>query len=79
MLRRTKTQLLNGKPLIVLPERIVEVVPCFFDPSEQEFYNALEGKMESMIEKLMNSQQGNRYIGALVLLLRLRQGLPLFI
>ncbi|CAA7266240.1 unnamed protein product [Cyclocybe aegerita] len=74
MLRRRKDQTLNGKVLIELPKRQVEVVSCEFDPSEKEFYDALETKMESVIEKLMaNSKGGSSYIGVLTLLLRLRQ------
>lgn len=77
MLRRRKDQYLNGKALIELPKRTVNVVSCPFDPSEQAFYDALEGKMESMIEKLMAQSKGkNNYISVLLLLLRLRQGSP---
>ncbi|KAF5384216.1 hypothetical protein D9615_003378 [Tricholomella constricta] len=74
MLRRRKDQYLNGKALIELPKRIVEVISCPFDSAEQAFYEALEGKMESVIEKLMAQGQGkNNYISVLLLLLRLRQ------
>lgn len=75
MLRRQKDQILNGKALIELPKRTVNVVSCDFDPSEKSFYNALESKMESVIEKLMASSKGNSsYMSVLLLLLRLRQG-----
>ncbi|TFK32090.1 SNF2 family N-terminal domain-containing protein [Crucibulum laeve] len=74
MLRRTKDQTLNGKKLIELPQRIVNVVSCPFDEDEKSFYDALEGKMESVIEKLMANSKGNSsYISVLLLLLRLRQ------
>lgn len=73
MLRRQKNQTLNGKTLLELPKRIVEVVSCEFDASEQIFYNGLENKMESVIEKLMGNGKNN-YISVLLLLLRLRQG-----
>ncbi|KAF8062181.1 SNF2 family DNA-dependent ATPase [Lyophyllum atratum] len=74
MLRRRKDQSLNGKALIDLPKRIVNVVSCPFDSSEQAFYEALEGKMESVIEKLMANNKGkSNYISVLLLLLRLRQ------
>ncbi|KAF8872465.1 SNF2 family N-terminal domain-containing protein [Infundibulicybe gibba] len=72
MLRRRKDQTLNGKALIELPKRLVNVVSCPFDSSERAFYDALEGKMESVIEKLMG-KGGSNYIGVLLLLLRLRQ------
>lgn len=72
MLRRRKDQTLNGKALIELPKRIVKVVSCEFDSYEHAFYESLESKMESVIEKLMGSK-GNNYISVLLLLLRLRQ------
>ncbi|KAJ7681794.1 SNF2 family N-terminal domain-containing protein [Mycena rosella] len=77
MLRRTKTQQLNGKALVDLPPRTVNVVSCAFDPSEQAFYTALESKMEDVIAKILrqsgNGGGGSAYIGVLLLLLRLRQ------
>lgn len=76
MLRRRKDQFLNGKPLIELPQRTVNVISCPFDSSEQAFYDGLENKMEDVIEKLMAQSKGkNNYISVLLLLLRLRQGL----
>ncbi|KAF9523816.1 SNF2 family N-terminal domain-containing protein [Crepidotus variabilis] len=73
MLRRRKDQLLNGEVLIKLPKRTVDIVPCEFDPAEREFYDALESKMEGVIEKIMAKSGGNSYISVLTLLLRLRQ------
>ncbi|KAK7038089.1 SNF2 family DNA-dependent ATPase [Favolaschia claudopus] len=75
MLRRTKTQELNGKALVSLPPRTVKIISCSFMPSEQAFYSALETKMESVIEKIMRQSGGggSAYIGVLLLLLRLRQ------
>jgi SNF2 family DNA or RNA helicase len=76
MLRRRKDQFLNGKPLIELPKRHVNIISCPFDSSEQAFYDGLENKMEDVIEKLMAQSKGkNNYISVLLLLLRLRQGL----
>ena len=75
MLRRQKDQILNGKALIELPKRTVNVVSCDFDPYEKSFYDSLESKMDSVIEKLMTSSKGNSsYFSVLLLLLRLRQG-----
>ncbi|KAJ6502104.1 SNF2 family DNA-dependent ATPase [Mycena sanguinolenta] len=75
MLRRTKTQQLNGQALITLPPRIVNVISCPFDPSELAFYLALETKLDSVVKKIMKQSGGggSAYIGVLVLLLRLRQ------
>lgn len=73
MLRRTKTDTLNGKKLIELPARVVEIVNCKFNPSERNFYHALENRIEAMLEKLMAQDHAN-YTSVLLLLLRLRQG-----
>ncbi|KAJ6455500.1 SNF2 family N-terminal domain-containing protein [Mycena vitilis] len=72
MLRRMKTQRINGKPLIELPPRIVNIVSCTFDSSERAFYSALEGQMQGAIKYVMH-QKGSGYMGVLLLLLRLRQ------
>ena len=53
MLRCQKDQILNRKALIELPKRTVNVVSCDFDPSVQNFYDSLETKMKTVIEKLM--------------------------
>ena len=73
MLRRTKNQILNGKPLLELPERILKLVECTFSASEKEFYRLLEIRMTSEVNKLVQSEHVN-YTHVLVLLLRLRQG-----
>lgn len=73
MLRRTKTQILNGRPLLELPERILELVECSFNASEKEFYRLLENRMTSEVNKLVQSDKVS-YTHVLVLLLRLRQG-----
>ncbi|OBZ66360.1 hypothetical protein A0H81_13586 [Grifola frondosa] len=74
MLRRTKDTLVNGKPILELPERIVNTVNCPFDDEERAFYNTVESKVQGSLEKLQ--QQGDfqrAYTSMLVLLLRLRQ------
>lgn len=76
MLRRRKDDQLNGKVLIQLPKRTLEIMSCDFDASERAFYDALESKMESVIEKLMKQSAktgGSNYMSVLLLLLRLRQ------
>ncbi|KAJ7594372.1 SNF2 family DNA-dependent ATPase [Mycena floridula] len=76
MLRRRKDQMLNGKVLIELPKRTVEVISCTFSPSEQAFYDSLELKMNEALAKIMKAADGNAgkaYISVLLLLLRLRQ------
>ncbi|KAH7882890.1 SNF2 family N-terminal domain-containing protein [Phlebopus sp. FC_14] len=73
MLRRTKNQILNGKPLLQLPERFLQLVQCPFDASEKEFYKRLEARMSSEVDKLVQSKENFNYTHVLLLLLRLRQ------
>lgn len=75
MLRRTKNTILNGKPLLDLPGRIVNTVQCDFDAEEREFYNNVQAMVDTNLQKLQ--QEGTmtkNYTSMLVLLLRLRQG-----
>jgi SNF2 family DNA or RNA helicase len=75
MLRRRKTDVLNGKPLIELPERHLSIVPCEFDKDECEFYFALENKIDEAMQKFVKSGEVMKnYTNVMVLLLRLRQG-----
>lgn len=75
MLRRRKDYILNGKAIIQLPARTVEVVKCDFDPEEHSFYTALEKKMSTEVDKLMNAGEAQKnYTSIIVMLLRLRQG-----
>ncbi|KAI0267408.1 SNF2 family N-terminal domain-containing protein [Gloeopeniophorella convolvens] len=74
MLRRRKTDVLNGKPLIELPERHLSIIPCEFDKVEREFYLALENKIEEAMAKFVRSGEVMKnYTNVMVLLLRLRQ------
>ena len=75
MLRRKKDHQLNGKAILQLPERTVKVVECNFDPEEHSFYMALENKMSTEVDKLMNAGEAQKnFTSILVMLLRLRQG-----
>ncbi|KAJ3774605.1 SNF2 family DNA-dependent ATPase [Lentinula raphanica] len=77
MLRRRKDDTMNGKVLIELPKRTVNIVSCPFSPSEQQFYNNLELKMNNVMEQLVEDAQKAgvkaNYMSVLLLLLRLRQ------
>ncbi|KAL4076720.1 SNF2 family N-terminal domain-containing protein [Scleroderma yunnanense] len=73
MLRRTKNQILNGRPLLELPERKLDLVECQFDEMEKEFYARLQTRMTSEVNKLVNQNTVVNYTHVLVLLLRLRQ------
>lgn len=74
LLRRMKSSLIDGKPLITLPPKTEEITHVIFSEDEQEFYNALEGKSRIQFNKYMNANTvGKNYSNILVLLLRLRQ------
>lgn len=77
MLRRTKTAELNGKPILTLPKRNVEVLTLEFDdPSEREFYESLEALIRGNIEKASEKSENGKINHIMVLtgLMRLRQG-----
>lgn len=75
MLRRTKTDTLNGKPLLELPDRLVQIVPCAFDAEERAFYDSLQERVQNSLETLQKQgDMSKNYTSMLVLLLRLRQG-----
>lgn len=76
MLRRTKTQEIDGKPIIVLPPRTVDIIQCEFDDEERAFYQAVEARTSLAMNKFV--EQGSvmsNYTSVLILLLRLRQGM----
>jgi SNF2 family DNA or RNA helicase len=83
MKRRTKDILkkegalnFGGKPSITegmkIVKREVVTVECDFDEDEKAFYSRLQARADARLQQI--SESGNKdYIGALVLLLRLRQ------
>jgi SNF2 family DNA or RNA helicase len=73
MLRRRKDQIINGKPILSLPARQVEIVHCDFNASERKFYDAVQSRVEDSLDRMMG-QEKRSYTTILLLLLRLRQG-----
>lgn len=74
MLRRKKDSLLDGKPIIVLPEKTEQVVYAEFSQEERDFYTTLETKSQVTFNKyLRDGSIGKNYSNILVLLLRMRQ------
>lgn len=74
MLRRTKETVVNGKPILQLPDRSVGMVECHFDAQERAFYETVNTRVQDSLDKL--EKQGGvakNYTSMLVLLLRLRQ------
>ncbi|KAJ3017989.1 hypothetical protein HKX48_003239 [Thoreauomyces humboldtii] len=72
MLRRTKTTVLDGKPVLDLPARNVHLVKVQFNARDLEFYTQLERKMKTKLKSLQKDG-GSNYTNILCLLLRLRQ------
>lgn len=56
-----------------LVKREIEVVDCEFDEEEQEFYSRLQARADARLQDMMDGNHKTDYMGALVLLLRLRQ------
>jgi SNF2 family DNA or RNA helicase len=54
-------------------KREVCTVVCDFDAEEKEYYDRLQARADRRLEQMMEQGQKTDYIGALVLLLRLRQ------
>lgn len=74
LLRRTKTSQIDGKPILSLPPKTVQLVHAVFSPDEKEFYDALESKSKIQFNKYVKQNSvGRNYSNLLVLLLRLRQ------
>lgn len=75
MMRRTKTSTLNGKPLIVLPEKTVKNVFVEMSGDEKVFYTDLESSVQKTARDLLNGpqQKARNFVGILSLLMRLRQ------
>ena len=74
LLRRTKKSLIDGKPIIELPERVTEVQHAIFSEDEDAFYRSLESKTQLQFNKYLKAGTvGKHYSNMLVLLLRLRQ------
>ncbi|TNY21480.1 DNA repair protein rad5 [Rhodotorula diobovata] len=74
MLRRRKTDFVDGKPLLALPPReVVEVKGPFLDPREAEFYEKIEEKMRQAMDKFKTADIMRNYTQVLVKLLRMRQ------
>lgn len=72
---KTTTSENNGeekKGGMQIVKREVVTVECDFDTAEQEFYNRLQRRADDRLRE-MNQKGKSDYIGALVLLLRLRQ------
>lgn len=73
MLRRTKNSKVDGKPLLQLPEKTVDLVYVSMGEEEKKFYKDLEGGIQKRAERLLNLSSLALHSDILTLLLRLRQ------
>jgi len=74
LLRRTKDSTIDGKPILTLPDKSIEMVYAVLSPDEQQFYQALQDKSKILYNKYLRAGTvGRNYSNILVLLLRLRQ------
>ena len=74
MLRRMKTTLIDGKPILNLPAKVQHTVHVGFSEGELEFYKNLQDKSQVIYGRYVrNNTVGKNYSNILVLLLRLRQ------
>ncbi|KAF9485841.1 hypothetical protein BDN70DRAFT_870738 [Pholiota conissans] len=74
LLRRTKYTKLEGKPLLELPAKHIEIVRLKFTPEERQVYDMFEKQTKIQLNKFMrNGTLVKNHTFILVLILRLRQ------
>ncbi|XP_038689866.1 helicase-like transcription factor CHR28 isoform X1 [Tripterygium wilfordii] len=74
MLRRTKGTLLDGKPIIDLPPRLVEHMKVDFTSEQRDFYSRLEFDSRAQFKRYADAGTVKQnYVNILSMLLRLRQ------
>lgn len=73
-LRRTKDSVLDGKPILVLPELTITSTSVDLDPEQRALYNHIEESHQKIVNKYLKHSKLNEVITfILVLLTRLRQ------
>ncbi|GKV45870.1 hypothetical protein SLEP1_g52903 [Rubroshorea leprosula] len=74
MLRRTKGTFLDGKPIINLPPKVVELKKVDFTKEERDFYSRLEADSRAQFKEYATAGTVKQnYVNILLMLLRLRQ------
>ncbi|KAJ7128105.1 SNF2 superfamily protein, partial [Mycena filopes] len=74
LMRRMKTTELDGKRLIELPEKTVELVSLEFSKEERDIYSQVESMQQAKFNKYLKAGTVlKNYASVLVMLLRLRQ------
>ncbi|KAI1433886.1 hypothetical protein GGR50DRAFT_704915 [Xylaria sp. CBS 124048] len=73
-LRRTENHLMDGKPILDLPELTILTVDAEFDPDQKAYYDSLEQHSLLQVNKYLKEGTATRHYFAIFnLLLRLRQ------
>ncbi|KAI1173551.1 SNF2 family N-terminal domain-containing protein [Nemania sp. FL0916] len=74
LLRRTEKTMIDGQPILTLPELTVQTIEAVFDTDQYEYYQALEQRSQLRMNKYLKEGTVMRnYWYILLLLLRLRQ------
>ncbi|KAI9218128.1 SNF2 family N-terminal domain-containing protein [Blastocladiella britannica] len=74
VLRRTKATLINGKPIVDLPEKVIDIVRIKQNTGERDFYNALENHTKVAFSDYVRAGTVlSNYTNILALISRLRQ------
>ncbi|KAG7585054.1 Zinc finger RING-type [Arabidopsis thaliana x Arabidopsis arenosa] len=74
MLRRTKGSFLDGKPIISLPPKSIELRKVDFTVEERDFYSKLEAESRTQFREYAEAGTVKQnYVNILLMLLRLRQ------
>ncbi|KIM41993.1 hypothetical protein M413DRAFT_71424 [Hebeloma cylindrosporum] len=74
LLRRPKYSTLEGKPLLQLPAKHIDIIKLQFTDEERQLYNVIEGRAKVQLNKFMrNGTLIKNHAFVLVMILRLRQ------
>jgi SNF2 family DNA or RNA helicase len=74
LLRRTKSSTIDGKPILTLPPKNIELRQQVFDGEEESYYRGLETGAAFQMNKYLSADSVSKnYSNILTLLLRLRQ------
>ena len=66
VLRRVKSQQVNGRPIVELPSKSTTVVELDFSDRELAFYRGLEAKQQDAFEEYVREGFGVNYANILV-------------
>ncbi|KAF9063045.1 SNF2 family N-terminal domain-containing protein [Rhodocollybia butyracea] len=74
MLRRRKSDRVNGAPILTLPEMVVEIWDIELSEKERAFYDLVEQRMHQILDAVLQDDMGIEFYSTVwVMLLRLRQ------